>query len=80
MDSVKGVFIVLVVFGFLLGSRYLRHRMRMFELNLQHEKDFSSELQTKLEKIDDRLASLEKIVTDKGYQLDEEIEKLRSAK
>ena len=80
MDSVKGALIVLVVFGFIFGSRYLRHRMRIFEMTLDREKAYSSELQVKLDKIDDRLATLEKIVTDRGYQLDEEIERLKSTK
>jgi len=76
-EGMKTVLIVLVVFGVLFGGRYVRHRMRMFELKLQHEKQFSGELQVKLDKIDDRLATLEKIVTDRGYQLDDEISKLR---
>lgn len=78
--DVKAVFIVLIVFAFIYGGRYLRHRMRMFEMTLDREKAFSGELQAKLDKIDDRLAVLEKIVTAKGYQLDEEIESLKSSK
>ena len=75
--GVKTVLILLVVFGFLYGGRYMRHRMRMFELNLQHERQTSGSLQQKLDKIDDRLAVLEKIVTDRGYQIDEEISSLK---
>ena len=74
------ILIVAIIFGSIFGGRYLRHRMQMFELKLQREKEFSGELQTKLNIINERLATLEKIVTAKGYQLDEEIEKLKSVK
>ena len=70
------VFIVAIIFGCMFGGRYLRHKMRMFELKLETEKSFSGDLRKELEEIRDRLATLEKIVTTKKYQLSEEIDNL----
>lgn len=70
------IIIVAIIFGSIFGGRYLRHQMRMFELKLAAEKEFSGDLRKELNEIRDRLATLEKIVTDKNYQLREEIDNL----
>ena len=68
--------VVAIIFGSIFGGRYLRHKMRMFELQLETERSFSGDLRKELDEIRDRLATLEKIVTDKKYQLREEIDGL----
>lgn len=74
--SLEAVLILGVIFGFLFAGRYLRHKQRMFEMQLRAEKEFSSELRLELDEIKERLAALEKIVTAKGYQVREEIDGL----
>lgn len=77
MDPVfKTVLILFIVFGSIFASRYLRYRMRMFELKLSAEKEVSGDLKKEMEQIRARLANLEKIVTDKGYRVKEEIDSL----
>jgi len=70
------VLILLIIFGSLFAGRYLRYRMRMFELKLKTEREVSAELRVELAQIRDRLSVLEKIVTDKGYRVREEIDQL----
>ena len=74
--AIKTIFILSVVFGAIFLSRYMRHRMRMFEMTLRTEKEFSGSLKVELDEIRDRLAALEVIVTNKGYQIKEEINNL----
>lgn len=77
MDPVfKTVLILFIIFGSIFASRYLRYRMRMFELKLSAEKEVSGDLKQEMEQIRARLANLEKIVTDKGYRVKEEIDSL----
>ncbi len=74
--AIKTIFILSVVFGAIFLSRYMRHRMRMFEMTLRTEKEFSGGLKVELDEIRDRLAALEVIVTNKGYQIKEDINNL----
>lgn len=77
MDPIfKTLLILFIVFGSIFASRYLRYRMRMFEMKLSAEKEFSGDLKVELEDIRERLSNLEKIVTDKGYRVREEIDSL----
>ncbi|MGI1679987.1 MAG: hypothetical protein K6L75_14695 [Cellvibrionaceae bacterium] len=72
----RTIFILVIVFGSIFGSRYLQHKSKMFEMKLQSEKDFSNGLKVELEDIKGRLATLETIVTDKGYEIKDQINKL----
>lgn len=75
-QGITTILILLIIFGSIFTGRYLRYRMRMFELKLKAEKETSSELRVELSEIRDRLSVLEKIVTDKGYRVREEIDQL----
>lgn len=74
--GLRAVLILIVIFGFIYAGRYMRYRMRMFEMKLKAEKEFSGNLKDELEQIRTRLATLERIVTDKGYRVREEIDNL----
>lgn len=77
MDPVtKTLFILFVVFGSIFGSHWLRYHRRKLEMRLDAEKEFSKGLKVELDEIHERLANLEKIVTDKGYRVREEIDRL----
>ncbi|MGH1470791.1 MAG: hypothetical protein ACRBCS_06330 [Cellvibrionaceae bacterium] len=70
MDPIlKTLFILIVVFGSIIGSRYIQHKTKIFEMKLKSEKEFSSGLKIELEDIKSRLATLEAIITDKGYEI-----------
>lgn len=75
-SSITTLLILLIIFGSLFAGRYMRYRMRVFEIKLKNEKEVAGELKTELEQIRQRLATLERIVTDKGYQVREEIDRL----
>lgn len=77
MDPViKTLFILFVVFGSIYASHYLRYHRRKLYMRLDAEKEFSKGLKVELDEIRQRLANLEKIVTDKGYRIREEIDQL----
>ncbi|MCW8195041.1 hypothetical protein F6455_09610 [Proteobacteria bacterium 005FR1] len=72
----RAILILFIVFGSIWLSHHLRYTRKRMELKLNAEREFSKGLKTELEEIRERLANLEKIVTDKGYRLREEIDKL----
>lgn len=74
--TIKAIFIVTIVLGSVFGAHYIRYKTRMFEMKLRHEKEFSSELKVELDTIRERLAVIEAIVTEKGYEIKDQINKL----
>ena len=69
-----------IIFFLILASiafgRFLKHRQRMEEIASKNS--VSIDVKKELSELRDRVATLESIVTDKGYQLKEEIEKLNT--
>ncbi|MEX1032087.1 MAG: hypothetical protein WDZ30_01875 [Cellvibrionaceae bacterium] len=77
MDPItRAIFIVVLVFGCIWASHYLHYHRKKMEMKLNEEKKFSKGLQVELAEIRERLTNLEKIVTDKGYRIKEEIDNL----
>jgi len=70
------IVIVAIVCGSLTSKRVLQHRLRSNELKMKLEAEYSGELVKEVESLKHRVASLEKIVTQKGYQLHDEIDNL----
>ncbi|GAB1261538.1 hypothetical protein [Aurantivibrio plasticivorans] len=68
------IYIVLISVASVAFGRYLKHRQRMQEIAAKREA--SPDIQKEIAELRDRVKTLETIVTDKGYQLHEEIEKL----
>ncbi|WP_299017916.1 hypothetical protein [uncultured Photobacterium sp.] len=71
-----GVAIVAIVFGFLAIQRYLGHRAEIKKLEGASGSGEVQELKQEVQALQERVSVLEKIVTDTGYQLKEEIRKL----
>jgi hypothetical protein len=72
----RALFIVAIVFGSIWLSHYLRYLRKRMDMKLAAEKEFTTGLKSELEEIRQRLANLEKIITDKGYRVREEIDRL----
>lgn len=76
------IIIVGIIFGAEVVRRLLSHRKEMRELELQHlnhtqlEQD-NDQLRQSVSTLTARVEVLEKIVTDKSYRLNEEIESLK---
>lgn len=60
--------LVLIVFGF----SYMKHKMAMEERKPQND----PESRSRIDALEDRVKTLERIVTDKGYDLKREFDKL----
>lgn len=79
--------VLYLIFGFcmamsLLGivGDYFKQKAKMSALEKKVDSSEKVKLEEEIASIKHRLVVLEKIVTDKGYQLDEEISKLKSIK
>ena len=59
---------------------YFKQKAKMSALEKKVDSSEKVQLEEEIASIKHRLVVLEKIVTDKGYQLQEEIEKLKSIK
>lgn len=78
---------LLIIFGSILGMAllgtigdYFKHKTKIASLERKVDSSEKVQLEEEITSIKHRLVVLEKIITDKGYQLDEEIEKLKSVK
>ncbi|OLQ79048.1 hypothetical protein BIT28_14520 [Photobacterium proteolyticum] len=71
-----GVAIVAIVFTSIGLQRYFKHRTEMKKLESEGSSSEVQQLRDELHTLQQRVGVLEKIVTDKGYQLKEEIKSL----
>ncbi|MGF1715247.1 hypothetical protein [Photobacterium chitinilyticum] len=71
-----GVVIVAIVFTFIGLQRYFSYRTEMKKLESKGNSGEVQQLRHELQMLQQRVGVLEKIVTDKGYQLKEEIKNL----
>lgn len=67
------IFIVLIV----LITQFFDYRKSMAKLNVKLGEVNDSQLQKELDNVKQRLVVLERIVTDKNYELNEEFGKIR---
>jgi hypothetical protein len=70
-----------VVFGTLsdMHKRRLKFQERQLELTAQHTAEQAAQYAARVERLEARVAVLERIATDRGAELAFEIEKLRTA-
>lgn len=63
---------VLILVGIVTAGRIIRHYMQLQENKPRHD----DAARTQIESLEQRVQTLEKIVTDKGYDLEREFENL----
>lgn len=76
------IFVLIILFMFVLPIAFFAiwtsHKKEMVKLNKELGKSEQANMQNELAAVKTRLEVLEAIVTDKKYQLDQEITNLRS--
>ncbi|WP_120512770.1 hypothetical protein [Photobacterium salinisoli] len=69
------VWIIAIIFGALIVQQYLRLQAKQKDRERLASQEADA-LRAEMTELRERLSVLEKIVTDKGYQIKEDIEKL----
>ncbi|MCG2838027.1 hypothetical protein L6J37_14405 [Photobacterium sp. WH77] len=69
------VWIIAIIFGALIVQQYLRLQAKQKDRERLASQEAEA-LKAEMTELRERLSVLEKIVTDKGYQIKEDIEKL----
>ncbi|WP_311567435.1 hypothetical protein [Photobacterium arenosum] len=69
------VWIIAIIFGALIVQQYLRLQAKQKDRERLASQEAEA-LRAEMTELRERLSVLEKIVTDKGYQIKEDIEKL----
>ncbi|MEI8593755.1 hypothetical protein [Photobacterium sp. Hal280] len=69
------VWIIAIIFGALIVQQYLRQQAKQKDSDRLASQEAEA-LRVEMAELRERLTVLEKIVTDKGYQIKEDIEKL----
>ncbi|MBD8513627.1 hypothetical protein P0Y67_15595 [Photobacterium sp. SP02] len=69
------VWIIAIIFGALIVQQYLRLQAKQKDRDRLASQEAEA-LRAEMTELRERLSVLEKIVTDKGYQIKEDIEKL----
>lgn len=76
------IFVLIIIFAFVLPIVFIgmwtQHKKDMVKANIELGKSEKTNMQNELAAVKTRLEVLEAIVTDKKYQLDQEITSLRS--
>jgi len=65
--------------GFAAFEKWLRHREHMSELLAEQTAEKAAQYAAKTERLEQRVRVLERIITDRGVAVADEIEKLRDA-
>ncbi|MEO8779900.1 MAG: hypothetical protein ABI389_14675 [Rhodanobacter sp.] len=68
----NGQFFVLSIIIIVFGARILRDHLRMKQIQPRENPQY----QTRIDALEQRMRTLERIVTDKGYDLKREFDKL----
>ncbi|UTV30667.1 hypothetical protein [Photobacterium atrarenae] len=71
-----GIIIVAIVFISIMFKRYLDHQLKIKALESEHQTRSLGEMKQEMKALKERVEVLEKIVTDSGYQLNNEINRL----
>ena len=81
MGELIGLVAVVMIFGIPLLSIWTRHQRKVAEMQVdataEHTAEKAAQYASHIQKLEDRVRVLERIVTDSGYQLTHEIERLR---
>ena len=83
MDELIPIVAILMVFGLPMLAIWTKHQQKIAEMNVQSTAENTAEraaqYASKVQQLEDRVRVLERIVTDKGIDVADEIEKLRDA-
>lgn len=75
------VFIPILALAIPIVALWTNHKTKIERMRMEHEargiSQIGSELGARLQRMEDRIAVLERIATDRGTSLSEEIERLR---
>jgi hypothetical protein len=77
MGDLLPLLIVLTVFSVPLMAIWTKHRKDVFELQAKTTAEKAAQYATSNKELEDRVAVLERIVTDRGYDVATQIEALR---
>jgi len=72
--------LMFIIFGFVVFIKFIEYKGKVKAVEDKLDKSERVQFQEEMTSLKHRVMVLEKIVTDKGYQLDEEIAKLKSIK
>lgn len=75
--DIEQVIIIAIIFGFpWLSYDYFKYKTKMKELEAKFNESQKVKMSDEIGSMKHRLVVLEKIITDKGYEIDNEIDKL----
>lgn len=81
MGELIGLVAVVMIFGIPLMSIWTRHQRKIAELQIdataEHTAEKAAQYANHIQQLEDRVRVLERIVTDKGYDVAAQIEALR---
>ena len=81
MGELIGMVAVLMVFGIPMLAIWTAHQQKIAKLNVQataeHTAERAAQYASKVQQLEDRVQVLERIVTDRGYDIATQIEALR---
>jgi len=77
MGDLIGLVAVVMIFGIPLLAIWTKHRKELLGMNTPGDRDEVAQLRAETRELNDRLRVLERIVTDKGYDVATQIEALR---
>ncbi|NKF49611.1 nitrite reductase [Shewanella sp. WXL01] len=75
--DISQVLIVAIVFFAIFGADFFKYRLRMKQLEAKIDSSDKMKLIDEVESLKHRLVVLERIVTDKGYEVNESINQLK---
>ncbi|WP_394131416.1 hypothetical protein [Shewanella maritima] len=75
--DISQVLIVAIVFFAIFGADFFKYRLRMKQLEAKIDGSDKMKLIDEVESLKHRLVVLERIVTDKGYEVSEDINRLK---
>lgn len=74
------IFAVLLIFGTPVLAIWTRHQQKMAEMQLAATAEKAAQYASQNRELEERVRVLERIVTDKGYDVDRQIEALRDTR
>lgn len=81
MGELIGLVAVVMIFGIPLLSIWTKHQRKVAEMQVdataEHTAEKAAQYASQIQKLEDRVRVLERIVTDKGYDVATQIEALR---
>ena len=77
MGELIGLVVVVMIFSIPLLTVWTRHRKEMMQMQANLTAEKAAQYATSNKELEDRVAMLERIVTDRGYDVATQIEALR---